>query len=293
MSQSIARIYLERGWHPLPIPANAKKNPPSGLTGNNGADITADAIADYDWTGNIAVRMPPGVVGVDVDQYADKQGYDTLTSRWRHFPLDAPLSTSRGFDGPSGIRFYALPPGWSNYTLKQELCEGVEIIQRTHRYALVAPSRVEDRLYEWSTIEPPYVSELPVLPARYASLLRQPERLPDTLRHAIRRAAGGNTLEQRYARRHALEAVWTQLEPQWQNTEVIAYRHEDQQGAPGVYQFKRTGKVVCHSATASNALRARGLVCDASKPVSVAEIAFALKYGYHIRGYQTWLRRQY
>ncbi len=97
--------------------------------------------------GNIALRLPDGVVGIDVDHYGDKTGGDTIAeheNRWGRLPA-APLTTSRA-DGLSGIRLYRVPPGTR---LVGELPD-VEIIQPHHRYAIVSPSvHPEGRAYRW------------------------------------------------------------------------------------------------------------------------------------------------
>ena len=48
----------QAGWNPLPLPANRKTPPPSGSTGAEGTDLTADDINKHPWDGNIAVRAP-------------------------------------------------------------------------------------------------------------------------------------------------------------------------------------------------------------------------------------------
>ena len=49
--------------------AARKHPPPSGRTGYRGRGPTETELAIEDWTGNIALRLPYGVVGVDVDVY--------------------------------------------------------------------------------------------------------------------------------------------------------------------------------------------------------------------------------
>lgn len=147
-----ADLYWRAGWHGiLPLPAQAKKNPPAGYTGSGGRYPSYPDIAA--WVedhagGNIALRMPPNVIGLDVDDYGDKNGGKTLAlAEAAHGPLPPTWRTTSRDDGVSGIRLYRVPEGlaWPG-----EIGPGTEIIQRNHRYALVWPSvHPEGRTYRW------------------------------------------------------------------------------------------------------------------------------------------------
>lgn len=168
-----ADLYWKAGWHGiLPLPTQAKKNPPSGYTGSGGKYPSYPDISvwiDDSGSGNIALRMPPNVIGLDVDAYGDKDGARTITlAQSMHGNLPATWRTTSRDDGISGIRFYRVPEGlaWPG-----EIGHGTEIIQRTHRYALVWPSlHPEGRTYRW--IDPdgvvsthiPDPDDLPALP---------------------------------------------------------------------------------------------------------------------------------
>jgi hypothetical protein len=115
--------YHSRGWPVLPIPKGKKRPPPEGFTGHNG--ITPSYPDMLAWSedqpdGNVCIRLPRGVIGIDVDDYEDKNGGDTLAeaeNRWGKLPPSY-RSTSRD-DGVSGIRLYLIPEG-------VELAEGIE-----------------------------------------------------------------------------------------------------------------------------------------------------------------------
>ena len=65
----------------LPLPPRAKKSPPKGYTGKGGKVPTPEQTAAWVKTkpnGNTALRLPGGVVGIDVDDYGDKSGGRTL-----------------------------------------------------------------------------------------------------------------------------------------------------------------------------------------------------------------------
>jgi hypothetical protein len=163
----VALAYHEGGWHPLPLPARKKAKPPDGHTGYGGSDLTAAEIAEAAWTGNIALRMPPDVIGLDVDVY--KGGDETLAGLLaRCGPLPPTWISHSGRNDGSGIRFYRVPTGlaWIPGL------PGIEIIQRVHRYAVVYPSiHPEGRVYGIADqaearldAELPPVEDLPELP---------------------------------------------------------------------------------------------------------------------------------
>jgi hypothetical protein len=164
---TVALEYFDAGWHPLPIPAQHKGPPPAGLTGTDGRDMTRDDVAALRWNGNIGVRMPVDVIGLDVDAYhGGKQTLDDLKAKLGPLPFTRISHSNRG--DQSGIRFFRVPAG----LLWVTSLPGMDIVQRTHRYALVAPSvHPEGRAYGWfdqsimaAAEIVPRVDELPELP---------------------------------------------------------------------------------------------------------------------------------
>ncbi len=111
---------------------------------------------------NVALRAD-GWIGIDVDAYDGKRGAETLAA------LEAELgelpttisSTSRGRDQPSRIWLYRVPRDLHFVTR----FDGIEIIQYSHRYAVVAPSIHPDtgRAYEWFGYEGEPLDEFPSL----------------------------------------------------------------------------------------------------------------------------------
>src|SRR3546814_11556954 len=79
-----ADTYWRAGWRGvLPLPPRSKGPVPTGWTGNDGAWPSYPDI--HAWIedrpgGNLALRLPPGVLGLDVDQYDGKPGYLVLQS---------------------------------------------------------------------------------------------------------------------------------------------------------------------------------------------------------------------
>lgn len=221
-----ATLYLDAGWQGvLPIPARRKSSPPDGFTGNSGAwptEVQLDAWRRDRPDGNIALRMPPDVIGIDVDDYGTKKGGETFNdclARWGPLPPTW-ISTSRD-DGISGIRFYRIPAG---IRLIGALPD-VEIIQNHHRYAVVAPSiHPEGRRYRWvdpdgCEAEVAHVEDLPELPEEWLTGLRSDNKTTEirraartgglTTSPAVERALGRALSEMRVGTRHdaALDAV--------------------------------------------------------------------------------------
>jgi P4 family phage/plasmid primase-like protien len=196
---SAVEAYYRAGWPAiLPVPPDAKWPPPVGYTGEHGADTPPQQLAAWAANGyrdhSIALRMPDGVIGIDVDDYikgeVTKTGLATLAAKIAEWgPLPATwCSTARGsIDGPvhGGILFLRVPPGRYATVLGPD----VEIIQRHHRYAVVAPSWNSDAdarygWYQQATLHPspvgipaavddvPSPTDLPWAPATWVEGLR-------------------------------------------------------------------------------------------------------------------------
>lgn len=131
--------------------------PPSGFTGGYDADPTPQDYARWDAEfpdGNVCLRLPDDIVGIDVDAYGGKTGAATLAEAERRWgPLPPTYRVTSRHDGVSGIRLYRVPAGTKlRGVLKfSELGIGdVDIIQRGHRYVVGWPSiHPEGRLYGW------------------------------------------------------------------------------------------------------------------------------------------------
>ena len=145
--------YWRAGWHGLlPLAPRSKKGTPPGWHGYAGAwpswpDV--QAWVEERGNGNIALRLPRHLIGIDVDEYGDKRGGERLAeleATWGKLP---PTWTSTSRDGVSGIRLFRVPEGlkWPG-----DLGEGIEVIHTGNRYMVVAPSlHPEGRPYRWST----------------------------------------------------------------------------------------------------------------------------------------------
>ncbi len=172
----LAEDYRAAGWQGvLALPSRDKVLTIPGVTGYNGRWPTPKDWENWRHQGleNIALRLPPVVIGIDVDAYAPKRGRESVaTLEKQHGALPATWwSTSRD-DGVSGIRFYRVPAeidGWPT-----QAGADIEIIRHAHRYAVVAPSiHPEGRTYRWRrpdgewTEDIPRLGDFPELPARW------------------------------------------------------------------------------------------------------------------------------
>lgn len=195
---STADTYWAAGWRGvLPLPAKAKKHPPKGYTGEAGQDPAYPEI--WEWVngrtadGNIALRLPAHIIGVDVDNYGDKDGAGTLAlTETAHGPLPPTWRTTSRDDGVSGIRLYRVPEGlaWPG-----EVGPSVDIIQRTHRYIVVSPSiHPEGGTYRWINPEGvvsttvPDVDDFPPLPDAWVEALTGGQLATHTPRVAVKHA---------------------------------------------------------------------------------------------------------
>jgi Bifunctional DNA primase/polymerase, N-terminal len=168
-------LYLAAGWRGvLPVPPGSKGPPPTGFTGVNALDPTEADLARWvndckDW--NLALRLPPDVLGIDVDAYEGKPGATTLEQLELRLGVLPATVVSSARPAPSGIRFFRVPTGraWRSPG------PGIDLIHHGHRYAVVWPSiHPSGAEYVWRGADGdllhgvpgavPWIEELPVLP---------------------------------------------------------------------------------------------------------------------------------
>lgn len=212
-----AALYWNAGWRGvLPLPPRAKKSPPTGWTGRTQDWPTYPDV--YAWTedhpaGNLALRLPHHVIGVDVDDYEGKNGATTLAALEAAFgSLPATWRTTSRDDGVSGIRLYRVAEGaaWPG-----DLGPGIEIIQWCHRYALVWPSvHPEARTYRWVMPDGedsigviPTPDDLPDLPAAWVEGLTHGRSDVATIKTALPAGAASVWLGQLQDRRPCRETT--------------------------------------------------------------------------------------
>jgi hypothetical protein len=142
---SAARAYLAAGYSPLPLPPGQKWPPPKGWTGADAPMADLDQVRRWirsDPAGNIALRLPSDVIGIDLDLYPDPSKDHPAVERlaaWEALvgllgPLaESPRATSRD-DGISGIRL--CPPGGR----RQGFCPRPRSARATRCRAAARPS---------------------------------------------------------------------------------------------------------------------------------------------------------
>jgi hypothetical protein len=179
-----AEKYRAAGWAAvLPLPPREKTYPPKGFTGRDGRTPSPDEATEWVRTradGNVALRLPPGVIGIDVDDYAEKRGAATLDELIAsHGPLPATVRSTSRDGGQSGIYMYRVPVGLS---WPREAGPDVDVVQSTHRYVVVFPSiHPEGRRYRWvgpdgGEVEIPKPDDLPALPEAWVEALKREAR---------------------------------------------------------------------------------------------------------------------
>lgn len=182
----VMTTYTKAGWRGvLPLKRGTKWPPPAGHTGYDGADPAGRLMLDWvtqHRDGNVALRLPKGVVGIDVDAYGSKRGDLALAGLEERYGALPPTwwSTSRG-PGLSRISLYRCP---DDLILPGQLADSIEAIQHHHRYTVVWPSVVEGRVYRWYTPDdqissrPPKPHELAYLPEAWHEIERRARPRP-------------------------------------------------------------------------------------------------------------------
>ena len=179
---SHALQYLEGGiGYPIPSAYPYEKFPPlAGWTGARGGiptEVHINAWRGQYGDSNVLLRLAPDVIGIDIDDYDDKQGWRTIQSISEHHADLPPTHGSSARDFPSGIYFFRLRQ-WMETNKMRDPGTHVEVIRFEHRYAVVPPSwhsGVRAR-YRWSEGATPIKDDLTWLPTEwYVHLTRSCE----------------------------------------------------------------------------------------------------------------------
>lgn len=135
------QVYFDAGWSPIPVTGDDKRGIPGGFTGCEGREVEQTDLNRWkrsNSSANIALRLPPGVVALDVDHYDEKRGADTIRSLTERCGPLPPTVVATARDLPSGKYLYRVPVG--TRLGEKQAGPGVQIIQHHHRYVVCAPS---------------------------------------------------------------------------------------------------------------------------------------------------------
>lgn len=175
--ESLSAEWLAAGWkNTLPLPRRSKYAPPKGFTGKAAQTPSPSQLQSWGKrTGNLALRMPENVIGLDIDAYkaAGRKSLKALEARLGKLPKTWRISSRD--DGLSGIYLFR---NVSRALLAGEAGEGIEIIQPHHRYA-VAPGSIHPEGREYKLFfgdkeaqEIPSIRQLPRLPRGWVEALK-------------------------------------------------------------------------------------------------------------------------
>lgn len=186
-----AHDYRKKGYSPVPLPPKSKKMLIKGWTGNEGLMASGADVQEWcesDPEGNIALRLPRNVIGIDVDDYGMKSGAKSVRDAIAEFgplPSTGRVTSRYEQDKVSGIRLFRVPEGTvlASQFSSAGLGPDVEIVQFHHRYC-VAPGSIHPDTnlpYKWIKIdgtegELPAVADLPELPEAWLNGLQPKTR---------------------------------------------------------------------------------------------------------------------
>ena len=187
-----ARIYFDKGWLPMPLPARKKSKPPEGYTGweNDAGKINLKQVDA--WLGsvpsgaNISMRPRPDQIGIDVDAHKSPEAKETWAKILADLEslggLPPTWTSSAQDDGGSGIRHYRLAKEHQRMAWPGTIGDALQFVHFGHRYAVLPPSVHPEpdnsgsyRHYKWyrpgqdpigaGSYDYPDVGDLPILPA--------------------------------------------------------------------------------------------------------------------------------
>jgi putative DNA primase/helicase len=219
--------YLRLGWSPIPLNLRSKDPVPEGFTGASGRYVTAEDVRGWCAPravvhvgklayppGNVALRLPKDVIGIDVDAHSGKAGKATFERALKEWgPLPATWKSSSRAGSPlSGIYLFRVPEGlkWPGNFGKAAktwgtddsatVTGGVDLIRWDHRYIVVGPSqhdKAPHKEYFW-TSPTGNVTRLPWRPEDTEALgpdddfeLPSPDELPDMPERWVTGLTGG------------------------------------------------------------------------------------------------------
>lgn len=173
---SVATSLLLGEWEVIDLPLAKKSPPPVGATGKRGVALSEEALmtALESGTRQLGIRLPPNVIGIDIDGYKDDfRSILNLNERLGSLPSTFGITSHGSYR--SQTLLFLVPDG---YHAVESAASAIDIIQHTHRYCVAPPSiHPSGSKYTWTrdgapTSIIPEVSMLTELPQEWVNFLR-------------------------------------------------------------------------------------------------------------------------
>lgn len=175
--------YIMSGWTPLPLPSGEKFPPPKGYTGGNAIEATEDIMLG-EWLvkgGNIAVKLPCNLIGLDIDGVGGYSNFIALQEHLGALPITYIVTNHDNIED-GFTAFFEVP---ANTVFKGGAAPKIDVIQASHRYQTAPPSiHPAQRVYEWrqwgSRQALPFIPEITSfepLPVKWLEFLNKPARV--------------------------------------------------------------------------------------------------------------------
>ena len=140
--------YVNAGWpEALPIWKGGVRDKQPMVRGYHGREgVWPDDTTNRMWANryarsNIALRLPRWIVGLDVDEYDDKYGGDSLGDLQDKLgPLPGTFVSTSRTDGVSGIRLFIVPGDYVSCAWPSQAAVDIDMITWYERYVICSPS---------------------------------------------------------------------------------------------------------------------------------------------------------
>lgn len=185
-----AEVYRDSGLGvPFPLPSGKKGKPPANVTGKRVSPEASAQVAEKAWTAaeddaNIALRLAPNILALDVDAHGGKPGAETMAALEEKLgSLPATWSCTRhGADAESRHYYFTVPKDLSWKSEARVEVDGktigaVDVRHMRLSYTVVWPSQFNGDTYEWYkpngelSERPPRSDELAVFPGKWIDYL--------------------------------------------------------------------------------------------------------------------------
>jgi hypothetical protein len=150
--------YVKAEWpETLPIWKGGTRDKQPMVRGYHGREGTwPDGDTNKLWSrryarANIALRLPRWIVGLDVDEYDDKYGGDSLAELQDKLgPLPGTFVSTSRTDGVSGIRLFMVPGDFVASAWPSQAAVDIDMITWYERYVICSPSvHRSGNVYRW------------------------------------------------------------------------------------------------------------------------------------------------